>query len=246
MRPALQALVARYKDLSGRERLLLGLAVVAVSYFAIDAWLLAPQLERRDAIAARAQDRQLERSTLLVLLAGPSTNTLTNTSTNPSNEPDPRAALLDTVNQGKRLVLEAGQQEAVGPLLRKLVASAPGLELTALRTSAATVFYQTPPPAKTTPSTTTTTTTTTATTTAAADAPVARVELPTLYVKSVEASVNGNYLDLLGYLQALESHPQTLYWDAASVTVGAYPAANLRLVLKVLTTSPDALTTGQP
>jgi len=75
---------------------------------------------------------------------------------------------------------------------------------------------------------------------------VARVELPTLYVKSVEASVNGNYLDLLGYLQALESHPQTLYWDAASVTVGAYPAANLRLVLKVLTTSPDALTTGQP
>jgi MSHA biogenesis protein MshJ len=242
MRPALQALVARYKDLSGRERLLLGLAVVAVSYFAIDAWLLAPQMERRDAIAARAQDRQLERSTLLALLAGPSTNTLTTTSTNPSNEPDPRAALLDTVNQGKRLVLEAGQQEAVGPLLRKLVASAPGLELTALRTSAATVFYQTPPPAKTTPSTTTTT----VTTTAAADAPVARVELPTLYVKSVEASVNGNYLDLLGYLQALESHPQTLYWDAASVTVGAYPAANLRLVLKVLTTSPDALTTGQP
>jgi MSHA biogenesis protein MshJ len=237
-----QALVARYKDLSGRERLLLGLAVVAVSYFAIDAWLLTPQLERRDAIAARAKDRQLERSTLLALLAGPSTNTQTNTSTNPSNEPDPRAALLDTVNQGKRLVLEAGQQEAVGPLLRKLVASAPGLELTALRTSAATVFYQTPPPAKTTPSTTTTT----VTTTAAADAPVARVELPTLYVKSVEASVNGNYLDLLGYLQALESHPQTLYWDAASVTVGAYPAANLRLVLKVLTTSPDALTTGQP
>jgi MSHA biogenesis protein MshJ len=242
MRPALQALVARYKDLSGRERLLLGLAVVAVSYFAIDAWLLTPQLERRDAIAARAKDRQLERSTLLALLAGPSTNTQTNTSTNPSNEPDPRAALLDTVNQGKRLALEAGQQEAVGPLLRKLVASAPGLELTALRTSAATVFYQTPPPAKTTPSTTTTT----VTTTAAADAPVARVELPTLYVKSVEASVNGNYLDLLGYLQALESHPQTLYWDAASVTVGAYPAANLRLVLKVLTTSPDALTTGQP
>ncbi len=220
-------LIARYQDLSGRERLLLAVAVLAVSYFAIEWALLTPQLEQRAALAARAQDRQVERNALQMVLNGAAPDTSLLRSSTQSQ----RDALQATVSQGEQLVRVARATQTVTPLLRAMVSNTRGLELTALRSAPATVFYQTPAPAKPAAG--------------ASDAqgqpPLApAVDIPTLYLKTLDVNVNGNFLDLLSYLQALKGSSQPFYWDSVSIAVTAYPTASMRLVLKVLTTTPDA------
>jgi len=233
-------LVVRYQALSSRERLLLAVATLVVSYFAVEWLLLTPQLEQRAALAARAQDRQVERNALQTVLqtAAPGAR-LPRSSAQTQHD-----ALQATVRQGEELVREARNPQALAPLLRTLVATTPGLQLTALRSAPATLFYQpptaTPPAGAQAPNPASGTATLPST---PAPAPPA-VDLPTLYVKTLDVSVTGNYLDLLRYLQALQDAPHTLYWDSASVAVGAYPAASMQLVLKVLTTEPD--TPGTP
>ncbi len=226
MTSTVDTLIARYKDLSSRERLLLAIAALAVSYFAIEWALLTPQLERRAELMARSQERQVERQALQRVLSSSSLDTGPPRSSAQSQQD----ALQDTANQGERLVSVARTTHTVGPLLRAMVSSTPGLELTSLRSAPATVFYQAPAPDK--PS---------ATGPAAQEqlpqAPAA--DIPTLYTKTVEVSVNGNFLDLLNYLRALKGTSQAIYWDSVSIAVTAHPTASMKLVLKVLTTTPD-------
>lgn len=56
-----------------------------------------------------------------------------------------------------------------------------------------------------------------------------------LFKHEVELVVEGNYLDLLSYLQGLESLPQRLYWKQSHLRVVEYPQS--RLVLRVFTLS---------
>ena len=220
-------LIARYKDLSGRERLLLAVAVLAVSYFAIEWALLTPQLAQRAALEARAQDRQVERKALQMVLNGSAPDTSLLRSSSQAQQD----VLQATVNRGEQLVLAARATQTVTPLLRTMVSNTRGLELTALRSAPAAVFYQPPLPAK--PAA------------AGPDAkqqppPAPAVDIPTLYLKTLDVNLNGNFLDLLSYLRALRSSSQYFYWDSVSIAVTAYPTASMRLVLKVLTTTPDA------
>jgi MSHA biogenesis protein MshJ len=51
------------------------------------------------------------------------------------------------------------------------------------------------------------------------------------YRHGVELTVSGTYLDLYGYLSALERLPTQLYWGKAEMSVAGYPAATLRLTV---------------
>jgi hypothetical protein len=222
----LTALLIRYQQLSTRERLMLGVAAFAMVYFLLDLLLVTPQLEKRSALATQAEQQRIEQEALVLVLKNQTTaqdNALLRAR-------DERDALAVTVAQGEQLLSDARGRPQVGPLLRRLVSDSPGLFLTGLRTLPSTVFFQPKSPASPPPA---------ASGTPAELPPAPQLDIPALHVKTVETSIQGNYLDLLRYMSMLRDHPQRLYWDSASITVSSYPQASLRLVQKMLTTEAD-------
>jgi MSHA biogenesis protein MshJ len=69
---------------------------------------------------------------------------------------------------------------------------------------------------------------------AAAAAPAAARPAELLYRHGVEIAVQGNYLDLVSYMVALESMPTQLFWGKARLDVEHYPTASLSLTLYTL------------
>jgi MSHA biogenesis protein MshJ len=55
-----------------------------------------------------------------------------------------------------------------------------------------------------------------------------------LYRHGVEVTVRGNYLDMVNYMEALESMPTQLFWGRAQLEVEEYPGARLTLTLYTL------------
>jgi len=55
-----------------------------------------------------------------------------------------------------------------------------------------------------------------------------------VYMHGVEIVVQGGYLDMLQYMQALEKMPWQLFWNKASLQVEEYPKATLNLTLYTL------------
>jgi MSHA biogenesis protein MshJ len=55
-----------------------------------------------------------------------------------------------------------------------------------------------------------------------------------VYKHEVELVLEGKYLDMLAYMQTLESMPQQLYWSESEMQVLEYPKARLRLRLFTL------------
>ena len=68
-----------------------------------------------------------------------------------------------------------------------------------------------------------------------APAAVAAAKPPELlYRHGVQLAVQGNYLDMLDYMAALEAMPAQLIWGRATLEVAQYPAATLTLTLYTL------------
>lgn len=55
-----------------------------------------------------------------------------------------------------------------------------------------------------------------------------------IYKHGVEIVVQGSYVDMMSYLDALESMPWQLFWGKAQMTMEAYPKATLTLTLYTL------------
>jgi MSHA biogenesis protein MshJ len=55
-----------------------------------------------------------------------------------------------------------------------------------------------------------------------------------LYRHGVEITVRGNYLDMIDYMNALESMPTQLFWGGAKLEVEEYPTARLTLTMYTL------------
>jgi MSHA biogenesis protein MshJ len=66
----------------------------------------------------------------------------------------------------------------------------------------------------------------------------AAARAPLLYRHGVEVTVRGNYLDMIGYMAALESMPTQLFWGRAQLEAETWP--NSRLTLTLYTLSLDA------
>jgi MSHA biogenesis protein MshJ len=74
--------------------------------------------------------------------------------------------------------------------------------------------------------------------TAAPSAPGATPAAPKprelLYRHGVEIVLQGSYLDMVSYMDALESLPAQLFWGKAELAAGQYPNARLKLTLYTL------------
>jgi MSHA biogenesis protein MshJ len=57
---------------------------------------------------------------------------------------------------------------------------------------------------------------------------------PLLYRHGVEVTVRGNYLDMIGYMAALESMPTQLFWGRAQLEAEVWPSSRLTLTLYTL------------
>jgi MSHA biogenesis protein MshJ len=146
-------------------------------------------------------------------------------------EHDPNAPQLVQLDGMKRTIAEADtlltqlefdSPRTAGLALREVLGATPGLEVGMVRTLAPAVAFtsQATPkiPAKSAPG--------------AKDA--APKPLRVIYRNGIEASITGNYLALLPYLEKLQKHPARLYWNDLSLNVQDYPIAVLRLNVHTL------------
>jgi MSHA biogenesis protein MshJ len=62
-----------------------------------------------------------------------------------------------------------------------------------------------------------------------------------LYRHGVEITVRGNYLDMIDYMNALESLPTQLFWGGAKLEVEDYPTSRLTLTMYTLSLDPKWL-----
>jgi MSHA biogenesis protein MshJ len=72
----------------------------------------------------------------------------------------------------------------------------------------------------------------------AAAPPVAPKQAPLLYRHGVEIELQGSYLDMVNYMEALESMPTQLFWGKANLNADDYPNARLSLTLYTLSLAP--------
>ena len=77
---------------------------------------------------------------------------------------------------------------------------------------------------------------------AGAAQPVAADGLRQIFRHGVQITVRGSYLDLLGYVSALEKLPNRMYWGGASLSVERYPEAVLTLTVYTLSLDQTWLT----
>jgi len=64
---------------------------------------------------------------------------------------------------------------------------------------------------------------------------------PELYRHALVMQMEGNYLNLLAYLKALEEMPHKVFWDILAVEVQDYPLMKVRLQLHTLSLSEDLI-----
>lgn len=57
---------------------------------------------------------------------------------------------------------------------------------------------------------------------------------PLLYRHGVEVVLQGSYIDMVNYMEALEAMPTRVFWGKASMSVERYPHASLKLTLYTL------------
>jgi MSHA biogenesis protein MshJ len=55
-----------------------------------------------------------------------------------------------------------------------------------------------------------------------------------LYRYGLEISIRGGYLDLLGYLRAIEAYPEKFFWERVDLTAAEYPVTTLKIKLYTL------------
>lgn len=218
------ALVARYAAYSARERALLVVAAIALLIYVGDALWLAPIYSRAKNLARQTAQQEKEFAALQQQMFALQTEaTLDKNSANRDALSGIEAELAQLDQQ-----LAGSQQTLVSPekmqaVLGRLLQGRPGVHLLSLKTLPVVPLD-------------------------AAGKPVAKVaELDKtdehrvetlLYRHSFELTLEGPYLELVGWLSELEAGTQQLLWQRAHLEAG--PAQLSRLVLSFYTLSLDA------
>lgn len=223
-----RALQRRFDQRSGRERALLIAAAVALVLMATDALWLSPALAAFK--AARAQQLQVQRA-----LAGLQADTQQLQARGSSQARAQQAELAQwrqRVRDGDS-ALRRHEDALVGPdrmveLLEHWLARHGEVRLRAMRSLGRSDLLGSvaPTPAAAASATN-----------AAAPARSADTTTPTLYRHGIELELEGGFVDLLGYLQAMESLPQRVLWGSVNLKVEQHPRSVL--TLRVYTLSRD-------
>jgi len=230
MRKYWQDIAARYDKLSTREQALVAAACVALLYIVIDALLLGPtavtQKRTAQEIVQKRGEVQTMSSQVVALQA--------RRAQDPESAPRRRleelqaqlAALQFDISKQSALLIAADRMPRV---LERLLAKHPRVELVELKALPRVVLDLGLNPKK-------------------SDAPEAGArgsggapaaknpdEMPQgIYRYGLEISIRGGYLDLLGYLRAVEAYPERFFWERADLTALEYPVTTLKLKLYTL------------
>lgn len=233
---------ARFDAMSMRERLMVGGAVLAAIVFIINTFMIEPAAAREKALRNTIMQQQNTIGTLSVDAA----QRMMLAATDPDKETKARLARLTLDNQRMREALRDKQKGLVAPdrmgtLLQQLLGNS-RLKLVSLKTLPARgmsdgKFSEPEPMPGFAP--------------AAAPAPILSLVPPAppaagqpakpvvkqeelLYRHGVQIVVEGSYLDMVAYMQALESMPEQLFWGKAMLSAQQYPKATLTLTLYTL------------
>lgn len=237
--------------LSQRERLMVVGATAAMLVYLVFQLVLDPAYTRQRALRAAMQQQRLQTSgidTELAQLDAASRR-------DPDREVRERLAALQQQSADLRGKLRSAQKglvapDRMGPLLQQMVQGHGKLRLVALKTlppqgtadgTFAALDAAEPAPARPaaapqlTPAAIVQAAAATAKPPSAAVAPAAApAPAPLLYRHGVQLVLQGSYLEMIDYLEALEAMPTQLLWGAAALDAGQFPQARLTLTLYTL------------
>lgn len=224
------AAVDAFLSLSKRERILSVVALLAVVAGCVEFLWVQPAAAEAKSLRARVTEQDSKSVVLETALRNGAVARA---------QPDPLAAqkierdqLRATLLEAETVLSQAGGDVRMGDLIRGLVASSPGLTLVSLKTMPPELFFKgTAAPASGAA----------APARAAASGAAAPVTtaLPPLYRHGVEVVVQGRYVTLIPYLQALEKNTRGVFWGPVKFEVGNYPDATLRITLYTLSLLPE-------
>jgi MSHA biogenesis protein MshJ len=197
-------LSSRIDGMSLRERIAIFVASVAVLLFLIDSIVLEPMFKRNRQLADEIRQQNMRLETA-----------------NNGVALQMAAAELQLAGLKRDAATMAGAlramqhglvaPEKMGQLLQQLLRSNGRLKLISLRTLPVTGMGG-----------------------AAAATKAAPAQRELLYRHGVEVVLQGGYLDMLDYMEALEGSPQQVFWGRAQLDAHHYPASTLTLTLYTL------------
>lgn len=221
-------LSGRIDAMSLRERIAVFVAAVAALLFLVDALALQPLFARHKALDEQVRQQEAQMQSIeqdIVARMGAYEGNPDVATMRQLAEVNKQAAVMTSNLRTMQRGLVA--PEKMSELLQQLLRSNGKLKLVSLRTlpavglggeGAAKAPAQATPPAA-------------GAATAANDAPKPR-EL--LYRHGVELVLQGGYLDMLDYMEALEGLPSQLFWGRAQLDARNYPSSTLTLTLYTL------------
>jgi len=208
---------------SVRERALMFAAAAAFIVFLVFSTLLNPLVARQKALRAEISQQQNNMTGIDA--------EITATVLAHQRDPDVQARARLAAVKGDTAVLNArlrGMQaglvppERIAPMLETILRSNGRLRLLGLKSIAVSPLVARPD-------------------NVALNAPVVPAA-SAIYRHGVELTVFGNYLDMVAYMNALESMPTQLFWGKANLEVQEYPNARLTLTLYTLSLDEKWLT----
>jgi MSHA biogenesis protein MshJ len=204
-------LSGRIDAMTLRERIAIFVAAVAALLFLMNSLVLEPLFARNHMLAdqIRQQDMQVDAANAGVQAQMAAFNT------NPDAAAQKRLAELNRDAAALAGSLRAMQHglvapEKMGQLLQQLLRSNGKLKLLSLRTLPVSGMGP------------------------KADAKAAPAQRELLYRHGVEVVLQGGYLDMLDYMEALEGSPQQVFWGRAQLDAHEYPNSTLTLTLYTL------------
>ena len=227
---------ARVEALQPRERIMAFGAAVVVFAFLANTLVFAPLSRKEASLRSTLQQQTITIGGIAADIEGKA-----RAYANDPNEPlrkrlgELRAETARTSEELRTVQKGLVPPERIAPLLESILRANGRLKLVSLKTLPVTTLGDgsapTPTPAPSAPA---------PAVGAPATAPTAPpvVKSPDLlYRHGVELTVRGSYLDMVDYMQALETLPTQLFWGKAQLDAEAYP--NVRLTLTLYTLSLD-------
>ncbi len=222
------SLAAKFDVLNKRERLMVLCASVVVAYAVINTLLLSPLATRQKSLTAELTADQAQISALQQQLSLYRSQSVVD----PDAQNKQRILELQSRLQGLEARLNQLQTTLISPekmpeLLRSLLKRDGKLKLVELKTLPLQNLLETNAEidsntAASTPNT------------SQKNAKQSNHENYPVFKHGVEITVEGQYLDLLGYVSALEKMPWHVLWSKAELTTKPYPISQLKLTVYTL------------
>lgn len=241
MKGRLIKLGAQIDAMSLRERIMVFAAVAATVVFLVTTMWLNPMLARQKQLLSQVGQQQNNIAGIEMEIMA----TMDAHARDPDKDVRARLAVIKGEAERAAVALRTAQlglvaPEKMVPLLDSILKGNGKLKLVSLKTLPASgmsgATSVAPPAGKGLDGT--------AAKAAGAEAKAVPADKPAelLFRHGVEIVLEGGYLDMIGYMQALEAMPTRLFWGQARLDARQYPMAQLTLTLYTLSLDPTWMT----